>query len=93
MIFKTLLRSFVSLVLTAIIISLVNAELIQQIQDKSVLNGVKTNPTGSVVFFNHSTEKPGLSLINLFLVHFYYQVLRLQMWIFKLPWTAVQLYM
>ena len=56
---SALVYDFLSLGLTLLFISLVNADL-QQIKDQSALDDVKKSPSGSIVFFNHSSEKPGL---------------------------------
>jgi len=55
---------FLSIGLTTLLASFAKTELVEELHDQAMLDVVKKNPTGTVVFFNHSSEKPGLELVS-----------------------------
>ena len=55
---------FLSIGLTTLLASFAKTELVEELHDQAMLDVVKKNPTGTVVFFNHSSEKPGLHSLD-----------------------------
>ena len=65
---------FLSVGLTILLASLANTEIVEQLHDQAMLDVVKKNPTGTVVFFNHSSDKPGLHSLDFSLLFLICQI-------------------
>ena len=63
--YKNITSSLGSFILAVIFISFASGDVIKHVQDKATLLKVKTDPSGSVVFFGHSSDQPGLLRYNL----------------------------